>query len=57
MQCLLLRLKSKSSREASRHAAFMGNCPTVSHMCELYLPSRWVFLFVPSIAERIEHAG
>ena len=40
MQCLLLRLKSRSTREASFHAAFMGNCQTVSHTCQLYLPSR-----------------
>ena len=33
MQCLLVRLNSRSAREASRHAAFMGNCPTVSHTC------------------------
>ena len=28
---LLLRLKSRSSRVASHHWAFMGNCPTNSH--------------------------
>ena len=25
--------KSRSARETSRHPAFMGNCPTVSHTC------------------------
>ena len=33
MQWLLFRLKSQSAREASHHAAFMGNCPAVSQMC------------------------
>ena len=33
VQCLLLRLKSWSAREASCHPAFMGNCPTISHLC------------------------
>ena len=28
-----LLLKSRSAREASHHAAFIGNCPTVSHTC------------------------
>ena len=31
--CLLLRLKSRSARRVSRHSAFMGNCPTISHTC------------------------
>ena len=57
MRCLLLRLKSRSARKAFRHADFMGNCLTVSHKCLLYLPRRWVFLFVPGVAERHEHAG
>ena len=38
--CLLLRLKSGSARETSRHSAFMGNCPTITHTCSPYLPSR-----------------
>ena len=33
IQCLLIRLKSHSAREASRHPAFIGNCPTISHTC------------------------
>ena len=57
MQCLLLRLKSRKAREASRHADFMGNCLTVSHTCLLYLPRRCVFLFVPGVAKRNEQAG
>ena len=28
---LLLRVKSQSTRGASHHPAFMGNCPTISH--------------------------
>ena len=44
MQCLLLRLKSRSAREASRHAGVMGTCLTVSHTRFLYLPERWVFV-------------
>ena len=28
---LLLRLKFRSARGASRHPAFMGNCQTISH--------------------------
>ena len=31
--CLLLRLKSRSARGASRHSAFMDNYPTISHTC------------------------
>ena len=31
--CLLLRLKSRSARGASRHSAFMGSSPTFSHTC------------------------
>ena len=47
MQCLLLRLKSRSAREASSHAASMGNCPTVSHTCLVYLSSdEFFFLFL-----------
>ena len=57
MQCLLLRLKSRSARETSPHADFMGNCLTVSNTCLLYLPRRWIFLFVPGVTERNEHAG
>ena len=45
MQYLLLRLKSRSAREASRHVDFIGNCLTVSHKYLLHLPRRWVFLF------------
>ena len=37
MDCLccreVLRLKSQSAKEAYRHPAFMGNCPTFSHTC------------------------
>ena len=31
--CLLLQLKSRSARVASRHSAFMDNFPTISHTC------------------------
>ena len=55
MQCLLLRLKSRSVRKAFHRADFMGTCPAVSHTRLLYLPRRWVFLFVPGPAERNEH--
>ena len=30
---LLLRLKSRGTKGASCHPAFMGNCPTVGHTC------------------------
>ena len=56
-QYLSLKLKSWSAREASHHPAFMGDCPTFSHMCYPYLPSRWVFLLVPGVAERNKDAG
>ena len=39
-QCLLLRLKSVSVKDASRYPAFMGNCSTISHKCQSYLPTR-----------------
>ena len=38
--CLFLLLKSRSARRASCDPAFMGNCPTISHMCQPNLPSR-----------------
>ena len=49
MQCLL-QLKSRSAREASCYPAFMGNCPTLSHTCQPYLP-------VSGVDERNENAG
>ena len=33
IKCLLLRIKSLSSRGASRTPDFMGNCPIICHMC------------------------
>ena len=30
---LLDGLLSRSARRASRHPAFMGNCPTINHKC------------------------
>ena len=57
MQFLLLRLKSRSTKNVSRHADFMGNCLTVSHTCLLCLPKRSGFLFVAGVAERNENAG
>ena len=35
----------KSARESSRRPGFMGNCPTISHTCQPYLPSRLVLFF------------
>ena len=40
MQCLLLQLKSQRVREESHYPAFMGNSPTISHICQSYLPDR-----------------
>ena len=62
LDCLCCRqvnamLISWSAREASPHVDFMGNCLTVSYTYLLYLPSRWVFLFVSGTAERNKHAG
>ena len=37
---VIVRLKSRSAREASRHVDFTGNGVTVSHTCLLYLPRR-----------------
>ena len=54
---LLLQLKSWSMMGASCHSAFMDNCPTISHTCKNYLPSRWVLLFVPGVPEQNENAG
>ena len=56
MQCLLLQLKSQSTREASRHADFMGNCLAVSHMCLLIYLGDGVF-FAPCVVEQNKHAG
>ena len=42
--CLLLRLKSRNVRGASRHAAFMDNCSTISHL--IYLVDKFPFLFL-----------
>ena len=52
---LVLRLKSHSRREASRHAAVMSNCPTIRPTYYLYLPSTWV-LFVHGVAEANKNA-
>ena len=57
MQCLLLRLKSQSAREACHQTAFMGICLTISHKCKHHLPIRWVFLLIPVVAERNKEAG
>ena len=38
--------------------AFMGNCPTISHTCYSYLPSRWVlYVFVPGVTQGNEDEG
>ena len=39
--CLLLRLKSRSSRGAFHHSAFMGSCPTISHTF-FALSTKWM---------------
>ena len=57
MQWLLLWLKSQRTREASRHSAFMDICQTISHPFKSHLPSRWVLVFVPVVAERNKEAG
>ena len=54
---LITWLKSQSSREASHHLAYIGNCRTISHMRQPYLPYRWVLLFVPGVAEQNVDAG
>ena len=42
----LFWLKSQSTRGASRHSAFMGNCLIISHTCYRYLPDDVFFLFL-----------
>ena len=49
---LIASAKIQSVTEASFHTGFMGNYPTVSHTCLLYLPRRQVFLYVPGVAVR-----
>ena len=49
MQCLLLRLKLRSAREASRHAAFMGNCLTCVSF--IFLVDELFFLFLVYLNE------
>ena len=45
--CLLFRLKSRSARGASRHSAFMGNCPSiVTRISLIYLVDEFFFLFL-----------
>ena len=47
IQCLLLRLKSQNARKASRHPAFMGICPAISHTLSLiYLIDEFIFWFL-----------
>ena len=48
----MLWLKSWSTREAFCYPAFMGNHLNISHTCYTYLPSRWIILFVPNVAEQ-----
>ena len=43
MQCSLLRLKSRSAREASRHVDFMGNYLTVTRVCFIYVADEFSF--------------
>ena len=57
MQCFLLQLKSQRTREACRYPIFMDICPTISHTCEPYLPSRWVRLLVLGVAELCNETG
>ena len=57
IQYLLLRLKFQITRKASRHAAFTGIWPTISHACQSYIPDTWVLFLVPSVAERNKEAG
>ena len=49
MKCLLLRLKSLSARGASRHPAFMGSCPTLSHRCVNFIILVDEFFFIFSV--------
>ena len=43
---------------ASHYSAFIGNCPTISHMCQSYLPSRWVlYIFAPRVNQGNEGVG
>ena len=51
---LLFRLKFYSAKGASLHQAFMGNCPTISHMFSPYVTSRSVLLFVSGVTEQNE---
>ena len=39
--CLLLQQKFRSTRGASQHPAFMGNCPTINHTF-LVLSTEWM---------------
>ena len=55
--CLLLQIKSQSTRGVSRYSAFMGKWPTISHTCKPDLSSRWVpYVFVPSVTQGNEDA-
>ena len=46
-----------SKSGVSCHPAFMGNCLTISHTCELYLPSRWVHLLFLVLLKEIRILG
>ena len=54
---LIASAKIPEHEGASRHADSISNCLTFSHTCLLYLRRNRVFLFVPVVAERSEHAG
>ena len=54
---LVLRLKFSSAKGASFHPAFIGNCPTISHMFWPYMTSRWVLLFVLMLLKKMRTLG
>ena len=48
---LIASAKIPEREGASHYADCMGNCPTVSHRCLLYLPRISFFFSVPGVAE------
>ena len=54
---LLLWLNIWSAKGAPLHPAFIGNCPTISHMFQPYVTSRGILLFVSGVTRQDENAG
>ena len=57
VKILLWTVALHTWRGTFQHSAFIGIYQTISHTCRPNLPSRWVFIFVLSVAKQNKDAG